>query len=858
MSLPLPHDEEILRLLFTKSPLPMWVYDVDTLHFLAVNEAAVQRYGYSPDEFLRMRITDLRAQADRPESPDHGRDLRESTTSRHRLKDGRVVNTRLTPHAVYHNGHRAALVIAEEVEEWHRFFTLSLELLCIARFDGYFIHLNPMWERTLGFTLDELKAQPFIEFVHPDDRDATIAEAARLMKGAETVSFQNRYRCKDGTYRWFVWSAAVSVEEQLYYAVARDVTERKRAEDQLKESEERTRLIVDCAHDAYIGIDANSVIIEWNRQAEVIFGWSRQDAIGRRLTETIIPPQHRDAHVRGMRQFHATGEGPVLNKRVELTALHRDGHEFPVELTITPLRIGDTHLFSAFLHDISERKQTEATIVQAKEEAERASRAKSEFLSRMSHELRTPLNAIIGFSDLLLERAVGDLTAKQAEFLGDIRDSGLHLLTLINEILDLSKIEAGRLDLYLAEADLMEVVQAAMTALQPLIEQKRLAISTVLDPRVAVVRADKVRLKQILHNLLSNAVKFTPAGGHVRVEGNQVNGEVELAVVDTGPGIALDDQQKLFREFVQLQSGQQSGHAGTGLGLALVRRLVELHGGRVWVESEVGKGSRFIVRLPLKDAAHPLPMAAAQVLVVEDDPAVRRLLAYHLTEGGYRTEVLADGAGLIDKVKAIRPTVICLDIRLPGVEDWEVLRRLKEDPVTAPIPIVVVTMLDDAHHAFALGAASFLHKPIRREELLDAVAKAIRTLPGTTSTVLIVDDDPRVLTMLSPMLTQAGYRTLTASGGQEGIALTQRHLPHIIVLDLMMPEVSGFQVISVLRADVRTRGIPIVVLTAKDLTSEERAFLAQQVQQVTQKSPDAFQSVVREVDRVLKMERADA
>ncbi len=507
-----------------------------------------------------------------------------------------------------------------------------------------------------------------------------------------------------------------------------------------------------------------------------------------------------------------------------------------------------------------ERRVAERTaeLEKARHDADQANQAKSEFLSRMSHELRTPLNAVLGFSDLLLERVVGDLTAKQAEFLGDIRDSGMHLLTLINDILDLSKIEAGRMELHIAETDLMEVVQAALTTLRPLIEQKRLGVTTVFDPSVTVVRADKVRLKQILYNLLSNATKFTPEGGRVRVEGDRVNGELELTVVDTGPGIALEDQRKLFREFTQLQAAQEPGHTGTGLGLALVKRLVELHGGQVWVESEVGKGSRFIVRLPLSAAPEPPPTGSAPVLVVEDDPALQRLLAHYLTDAGYRTEVTGDGAGLVDKVKVIQPIVICLDIRLPGVKDWEVLRRLKEDPATAPIPIIVTTVLDDARQAFELGAASFLVKPIRREDLLDAVAKAIRTLPGVTPTVLIIDDDPRVLAMLTPMLQQAGYQTLTASGGREGITLAQQHLPHLIVLDLMMPEVNGFDVINALRSDVRTRGMSILVLTAKDLTTEERAFLAQRVQRVTLKGPAAQQAIVEEIDRVLRTARGGA
>ncbi len=501
--------------------------------------------------------------------------------------------------------------------------------------------------------------------------------------------------------------------------------------------------------------------------------------------------------------------------------------------------------------DLTQHKLAEAASRQAREDAERANRTKSEFLSRMSHELRTPLNAVIGFSDLLLERVAGDLTAKQEEFIRDIRDSGAHLLTLINDVLDISKIEAGRMELTLADTDIAEVVESALTTLRPLIEKKRLDVSTTLDPRGPVIRADKVRLKQILYNVLSNAVKFTPEGGQIRVESHRVNDELELVVMDTGPGIAPADQAKLFQQFTQLQEHQTTGQTGTGLGLALVKHLTELHGGRVGVESEVGKGSRFIVRLPI--AARPEAAADGSgpiVLIVEDDP-VTQLFRHYLTEAGYRTAAIGDGSDVIDRVKAVHPAVICLDIRLPGVADWEVLRRLKEDPTTAPIPVVVITILDDDQTAFTLGAASFLVKPVAREVLLDAVGKAMQTHSEATPMVLVVDDDPYVLASIPPMLEQAGYRTVVASGGKEGITRAQQHLPHLIVLDLMMPEVSGFDVLAALRSDIRTRGIPVLVLTAKDLTREERAFLEQRVQGITLKDATPPQALVAEVTRAL-------
>lgn len=241
-----------------------------------------------------------------------------------------------------------------------------------------------------------------------------------------------------------------------------------------------------------------------------------------------------------------------------------------------------------------------AALEAAKREADRANQVKSDFLSKMSHELRTPLNAVIGFSEMLLERMVGNLTPKQDEFVRDIRESGRHLLVLVNDILDIARIEAGRMELHITETDLNEVVEGARVTLRPQMVQKHLTFSSTVDPRAALIHADQVRVRQILYNLLSNAVKFTPDGGQVTVEVARLNGEVKLTVTDTGPGISADDQRKLFRPFVQLQATQQWEYPGTGLGLVLVQRFAELHGGRVGLESEIGKGSRFSVWLPLE------------------------------------------------------------------------------------------------------------------------------------------------------------------------------------------------------------------------------------------------------------------
>jgi signal transduction histidine kinase/CheY-like chemotaxis protein len=538
--------------------------------------------------------------------------------------------------------------------------------------------------------------------------------------------------------------------------------------------------------------------------------------------------------------------------------LEEDARRLTDGLPLTALPDGDdeiARLGHTLQHSSVLLLERERELRTAKDDADRANRAKSKFLSRMSHELRTPLNAINGFSELLLERSVGDLNSEQDEYLRDIHSSGTHLLTLINEILDLAKIEAGRMELRLEETALAEIVDSAMATLKPVIERKRLDVTAALDPAVPRIRADKVRLKQILFNLLSNAVKFTPEGGQIRVDVRRADGDVELAVADSGPGITPEDQAKLFREFTQLASTSQNGHAGTGLGLALVKRLVELHGGCVWIESRVGEGARFVVRLPLETATPP-STGDGSVLVVEDDPALRKLFVRYLAEAGYHTEEAGDGQSVVDQVKATRPSVICLDIRLPGVDGWEVLRRLKEDPATTSIPVVVTTVVDDADTAFTLGAVDFLVKPISRRSLLDAVAKALPPQGAGAATVLVVDDDPRLRDSIGHMLQEAGYAVLTASDGQEGIELARRHGPGLVMLDLLMPNISGFEVVAALRADAGTRKIPILVLTAKDLTAAEWAYLNGHVQGIRIKGAAAPAALVDEVRRVLASREA--
>jgi PAS domain S-box-containing protein len=373
------------------------------------------------------------------------------------------------------------------------------------------------------------------------------------------------------------------------------VAERRETEEALRQSEERTRLILDAALDAVVTMSEQGMITGWNAMAERTFGWAAAQVIGRRMSDTIIPAQYREQHERGLRHFLATGEGPVLNKRIEITALHRDGHEFPVELAITPVRLTGSWIFSAFVRNIAERKRTEAMMREAKEAAEAMSRAKSQFLANVSHEIRTPMNGILGLTELTLD---SELTADQRDNLEMVKLSGDSLMVVINDILDFSKIETGTFELDNVEFSVrgrlhetvgMFAVGAARKGLQLVCD-----VESQVPPTVA---GDPARLRQIILNLLGNAIKFTERGQvvlHVEKE-SQEDQRITLhfSVRDTGIGVPLDKQHLIFEAFVQADGSHARKYGGTGLGLSISSRLVEMMGGRIWVESEFGHGSAF-------------------------------------------------------------------------------------------------------------------------------------------------------------------------------------------------------------------------------------------------------------------------
>ena len=499
-------------------------------------------------------------------------------------------------------------------------------------------------------------------------------------------------------------------------------------------------------------------------------------------------------------------------------------------------------LINAQLYRQLERQSAELAV---------ASQHKSEFLASMSHELRTPLNAIIGFSEVLLERMFGELNERQDDYLRDIWSSGKHLLELLNDILDLSKIEAGQMVLSRSKFVVRESLDYCLSMVRERALQQRVLLSLDVDPEVGLLDADRLRFRQVVLNLLSNAVKFTPEGGRVDVRASIRGQDLVVLVADTGVGVQAEDRERIFDSFQQ--GPQSSGQVeGTGLGLTLSKRILELHGGRIWVESEAGKGSTFGIALPAgseEPAMKPVPQTGLDsgitlesalgprptVVVVEDDRRSFDLLRVYLEAAGARVVSAGDGEEGLDTVRRLSPAGVVLDILLPGIDGWDVLAQLKADPGTAAIPVIVVSMLDERGRGFALGAAEYLVKPVGKEQLLAALYRAA-AMPERKHTVVAIDDDPLAIELVQASLEPEGWTVLGAATGQEGLALIRERKPSAVLLDLLMPGMDGFEVVEALRADPDTKSVPVVILTSKSMTQQDKERLQGRITYVARKT----------------------
>jgi PAS domain S-box-containing protein len=690
-----------------------------------------------------------------------------------------------------------------------------------------------------------------------------------------------------------------------YLLIGTDNTARKQVEEERMKLDQRlrdqhfyTRSLIESNIDALMTTDPRGIITDVNKQTEALTGCTRDELIGAPFKDHFTDPARAEAGI-----HRVLSEGKVTN--YELTARAREGDLTVVSYNASTFHDRDRRLQGVFAsaRDVTELKRFEQTLQQKNVELQEASRMKSEFLANMSHELRTPLNAVIGFSELLRDGVVGELSAQQSGFIGDIYNAGKHLLSLINDILDLSKVEAGKMELDLEQVPTATVFENALPIIKERAAERQIRLELDLGSDLGDIVLDVRKAKQILYNLLSNAVKFTNDDGRVVLRAERVSGDevgqpsghwpsrsfgarengfeefLKISVSDDGIGISEPDLERLFQPFSQIDSGLARKFEGTGLGLAMVKLLTELHGGAVTLESCPGEGSCVTVWLPFRQMVpevlatagtaellplpippHPLPLdgagagaATCTALVVEDDIRSAELIRVHLEAQGFR--VVHAASGEVALILALKQPIslIILDIMLPKMDGWEFLSRIKQAPELRRIPVVIVSIVADPAKGFSLGASAVVQKPISRQELYEALVD-IGMLPlsgGGVRKILIADDDPAAVALMAVHVEGMASTVLRADGGLAAIAIARRERPDLILLDLMMPNVSGFDVVAELQRHPETSSIPIVVVTAKDVADDDRARLNGHVTAILEKAAFDPRQFTHEVRRAM-------
>ncbi len=494
---------------------------------------------------------------------------------------------------------------------------------------------------------------------------------------------------------------------------------------------------------------------------------------------------------------------------------------------------------------------------QAVMEMREIDRLKSQFLANMSHELRTPLNSIIGFSRVILKGIDGTITELQQQDLTAIYNSGQHLLGLINDVLDLAKIEAGKMELAFDEVNIADLINSVASTTSGLIKDKPIKFVKNIQQDLPPVRADAIRVRQIMINLISNAAKFTEAGdivldAHLQ-SGPAGRAEILISVTDTGPGITAEDQAKLFQAFSQVDDSPTRKTGGTGLGLSISQQLVQMHGGQIGVHSVVGKGSTFYFTLPVyrtKDEPSQ-PGSAKVILAVDDDPQVISLYERYLQPQGYQVISITDPTKAKERAKQLNPYAITLDIMMPGYDGWSVLADLKSDADTREIPVVICSIIEEQERGFSLGAADYLLKPILEEDLLGALDRL--NADGSIREVLIIDDDQNSLRLMEKIFEDQGrYKTILAEGGKKGWDSITKHAPQAVILDLFMPEMDGFSILEKMRENARLRDVPVIVVSGGDLTPEQYGQLSEFGQRLVNKASLNEKDFINNVERALK------
>ncbi len=670
--------------------------------------------------------------------------------------------------------------------------------------------------------------------------------------------------------------------------------------ESLEQSREYLNKVINTSADMIVVADREGHITDCNAAAERMLGYPRNELMGTKASEYWFSPEERLEVAKRLKR-----EESISNYEAKLK--RKDGRNIDISLSISLLRDDSNNVIGTVgvSKDITEKKRYEEELMALNErleekvlertreletlnkDLEKTNKLKSQFIANMSHELRTPLNSIIGFSESLLHLPVGEMNEKQKRYVGNIFASGNHLLQLINNILDIAKIEAGRLALYCEEFPVGPVIEETISIVDMLARKKDISLHCEIDDGVGSVVADRIKFKQMLYNLLSNAIKFTPEKGVVHLKSRPLEQFdafkpgmkqfseklIHISVRDTGIGIRPQDMERIFDEFEQADSSYTKEHEGTGIGLSLTKKLVEMHGGYIWAESEVGKGSTFNFIMPVSQSkvaavsggprlvneaeASDLPMtdlslatgARNTILIVEDDMATAELLMLQLKEAGYYAAHARNGTEAVDRAVELRPFAIILDIMLPGRDGWEVLQDIKALRETGDIPVIIYSIVENKELGFALGATDYLTKPVDRKVLISKLnaLSFSRKKKRQIINIMVVDDNPDAVELVSSILEPEGFSVIKSYGGAEAVEKAREERLDAIILDLMMPGMDGFEVVHRLKGIPSTCDVPIFILTAKDITVEDRLRLAGQIERIYLKSVFSRDDLVKQL-----------
>jgi PAS domain S-box-containing protein len=738
--------------------------------------------------------------------------------------------------------------------------------LAIIAWDNDFrvVDWNPAAERIFGYTKSEALGQHAIELLVPDSaRDHVHQVWENLLFSKDLVHSVNENITKDGRVLVMDWTNTPLVQADGevigLMSMGVDITERKRQEEALHQTEEKYRSVLDSIKEAYYEVDLTGNFTFMNDSLCEIMGYSREELVGKNNREYMDEDTARRVYL----QTNLVYRTRQTSNNIEWILITKSGEHKYAEMSIALMTdsAGQPVGFRGLARDITERKLAQEELQQAKDAAEAANRAKSVFLANMSHELRTPLNAIIGYSEMLMEDAGDAGYDAIVPDLKKIQSAGSNLLEIINNILDLSKIEAGKMDLYFESFNVAEIVDSAVATINPLMTKSGNTFRVDCSPQIGQMVADVVKVRQTLLNLLSNAAKFTDKG-HVilSVERGRFDNSdwITFKITDTGIGMDEDQISTLFKEFTQADDSTTRKYGGTGLGLAISRRFCQMMAGDILVESELGKGTMFIVHLPanvperkeMQQSREKLETAEIQtltggstVLVIDNEPVIRELIARYLRKAGFTVETAINGEEGLRLAEQIRPNVITLDVLMPGMDGWAALSAIKASPILADTPVVMLTLTDNKNIGFSLGATDYLTKPIDRQRLINLVYKH----RADAGSILIIEDDEPTRDMMRRTLEKEGWMVSEAENGRAGLQKIADFEPDVILLDLMMPEMNGFQFITEMRKNVAWQRIPVIITTGKTLTDADRQHLNGYAERILQKSAYNREALLREV-----------